>query len=72
MTQDRIQSIPGVMGGKPVIRGTRITVEIILRELAHGPPDYVADLFPGLTVADVEAALAYSNGSDLDQASDCG
>jgi uncharacterized protein (DUF433 family) len=33
---DHIESNPGVMQGKPVIRGTRITVELLLRKLAEG------------------------------------
>ena len=60
MAEGRIETIPGVMGGKPIIRGTRIPVEVILRECVHGSPEYVADLFPRLTVEDVQAALAYA------------
>ncbi len=48
------------MAGKPVIRGTRIPVEVLVRECVHGSPDYVADLYPGLTVDDVRAALAFA------------
>ena len=33
--QDRIVSIPGVVGGKPVVKGTRIPVEIVLQHLAY-------------------------------------
>jgi uncharacterized protein (DUF433 family) len=36
MTTERIEINPAVMMGKPVIRGTRITVELILRKLAEG------------------------------------
>lgn len=60
MTHDRIEMKPGVMGGKPVIRGTRIPVAILVRECAHGSPEYVADLYPSLTVDDVRAALAFA------------
>lgn len=60
MAHDRIEIKPGVMGGKPVIKGTRIPVYILVRECAHGSPDYVADLFEGLTADDVRAALAYA------------
>ena len=49
------------MGGKPVIKGTRISVEHILRECAVGvtPEAYVED-HPHITVEDVRAALAYA------------
>jgi uncharacterized protein (DUF433 family) len=36
MTTERIEIDPSIMMGKPVIRGTRITVELILRKLAEG------------------------------------
>jgi len=60
MAYDRIEMKPGVMGGKPVIRGTRIPVAILVRECAHGSPEYVADLFDGVTADDVRAALAFA------------
>jgi uncharacterized protein (DUF433 family) len=63
MSRDRIETRPDIMGGKPVIKGTRIPVEIIVRECAHGSPEYVADLFPGVAVEDVRAALAYAADS---------
>ncbi|MEK7278687.1 MAG: DUF433 domain-containing protein [Chloroflexota bacterium] len=64
MTTDRIEINPAVMLGKPVIRGTRIPVELILRKLSDGAT--VADLldaYPRLTRADVQAALAYAADS---------
>jgi uncharacterized protein (DUF433 family) len=57
----RIAIDPKVMTGKPVIKGTRLTVEHILRELSGGMT--VADLLdahPRLTFEDVRAALAYA------------
>ncbi len=60
MPHDRIETRADVMAGKPVIRGTRIPVEVLVRECVHGSPDYVADLYPGLTVDDVRAALAFA------------
>lgn len=52
---------PAVMGGKPVVRGTRITVEHIMRELAAGrSPDELLDLYPHLTAEGVRAACAYA------------
>ena len=58
---DRIVQGPRVMFGKPVVKGTRIPMEIVLEELAHNPD--LTDLFdahPALTVEDVQACLAYS------------
>jgi uncharacterized protein (DUF433 family) len=59
--RERIVRDPAVMTGKPCIRGTRITVELILRETSAG--DTTADLiesYPQLTQADVLAAFAYA------------
>ena len=61
MVTERIEIDPGVMMGKPVIRGTRITVELILRKLAEGATE--ADLFgayPKLTREDIRAAIGYA------------
>lgn len=58
---DRITLSPDVMQGKPVIRGTRITVDLILRKLAEGASEAdILDAYPHLTVEDVRAALAYA------------
>ena len=58
---DRIERNPEVMVGKPVIRGTRVTVELILEKLAADKPieEILAD-YPHLTRADVLAAVAYA------------
>ncbi|HEX4160507.1 MAG TPA: DUF433 domain-containing protein [Rhizomicrobium sp.] len=57
----RIVIDPEVMVGKPVIKGTRITVEHIMRELATGASTQeVLELYPHLTADDVRAALAYA------------
>lgn len=61
MTQGRIVSDPKIMMGKPLVRGTRITVEHILRRLGSG--DSIEQLLqdhPGLTVADIRAAQAFA------------
>ncbi len=60
MTTERIAIDPAIMMGKPVIRGTRITVELILRKLAEGATeaDLVED-YPHLTTEDIRAAVAY-------------
>ncbi len=59
MTHDRIEINPAIMFGKPVIKGTRITVEHILRKLAGGMmiDEILAD-HPHLTLEDVCAAAA--------------
>lgn len=58
---ERIESRPGVMLGKPVIRGTRITVEILLEKLAAGlSPADILEHYPHLTKEDVMAARAYA------------
>ena len=60
MTTERIQIDPSVMMGKPVIRGTRITVEMILRKLAEGAAENeLLEDYPHLTVDDIRAAVAY-------------
>ena len=57
----RITINPKVMVGKPVIRGTRITVEHIMRELAGGmTPAELLDAYPRLTPEDIRAACAYA------------
>ena len=61
---DRITLAPDVMQGKPVIRGTRITVDLILRKLAEGASEAdILDAYPHLTVEDIRAALAYARRS---------
>ena len=58
-THERIEMNPDVMGGKPVIRGTRVPVEIVLRKLGAGMTSeaIIAD-DPRLTVEDTRAAQA--------------
>lgn len=49
------------MGGKPVIAGTRITVELILERLAAGESiEQIVNAHPGLTDEAVRAALAFA------------
>ena len=56
-----IQSDPDVMMGKPVIAGTRITVELILEKLAAGEAiEQILESHPRLTREAVSAALAYA------------
>jgi uncharacterized protein (DUF433 family) len=56
---DRITMAPDVMQGKPVIRGTRITVDLVLRKLAEGASESdILDAYPHLSIEDIRAALA--------------
>ena len=64
MTTERIEINPEVMLGKPVIRGTRITVELILRKLAESETESeLIEDYPHLTQADIRAAIAYGAAS---------
>jgi uncharacterized protein (DUF433 family) len=60
MSHDRIEINPAIMGGKPVVRGTRIPVEQILRKLGAGlsAADIIAE-HPRLTTDDIRAAQAF-------------
>ena len=59
----RIISDPEIMVGKPTIEGTRLTVELILEELAAGRRiEEMLDSYPRLTVQGVQAALEYALG----------
>jgi len=58
---DRIEINPKVMLGKPVIKGTRIPVELILRKLSEGATaEDLLDAYPHLSREDIQAALAYA------------
>jgi uncharacterized protein (DUF433 family) len=51
---DRIEMNPEVMLGKPVVRGTRIPVELLLRKLSEGATaDELLDAYPRLVVEDI-------------------
>ena len=57
----RIEVNPEVMLGKPVIRGTRVPVELILRKLSEGATEEdLQDAYPRLEKKDIQAALAYA------------
>lgn len=59
--ENRIVSNPDILGGKPIIRGTRISVEIILEQFASGA-NYadILDVYPHLKHEDIQAALRYA------------
>ena len=59
--QERIVADPRILAGKPVVKGTRISVDLVLEELSHNPD--VTELLaahPDLSRADVQACLAYA------------
>jgi len=61
---DRVEIHPGVLQGKPVIRGTRIPVELLLRKLAEGATiEDLLDAYPRLSRDDVRGVLDYAADS---------
>ncbi len=61
MLHPRIERNPAIMFGKPVIKGTRITVELILRKFAAGKSfDEILGAHPHLTIEDLYAAIAFA------------
>ena len=61
---ERITLDPGVMTGKPVIRGTRLTVQFILGLLAHGASEEeILEEYKGLTREDIKACLLFATES---------
>lgn len=58
---NRIERNPQIMFGKPVIKGTRLTVEIILEKLAYGETEEeILKEYPFLKKEDIKAALLYA------------
>lgn len=61
---DRVVSDPDILGGKPVIRGTRISVEIILEWLGSGASrEQILEKYPQLTAEDIQQATAFASAS---------
>lgn len=59
---DRITIDPQIMVGKPVIKGTRITVNLIVQLLANGETETeILEEYPDLKKEDVKAALLYAS-----------
>ena len=57
-----IESNPNIMLGKPVIKGTRLTVELIIQKLSEGAShSQLIEAYPSLTENDILAALAYAS-----------
>jgi len=64
MKKNRIELNPKVCNGKPVIRGTRITVSVILEQIAEGISwDTLLANYPELEKEDIKAALNYAMSS---------
>jgi len=58
---ERIIADPRILAGKPVVKGTRIAVDLVLEELAQNPDlDELLAVHPDLTRDDVQACLAYA------------
>ena len=58
---DHIVRNPGILGGKPVVKGTRVPVELVLQYLAENPDlNNLFAAFPHLTREDVKACLLYA------------
>jgi uncharacterized protein (DUF433 family) len=61
MVHERITIDPKIMFGKPVIKGTRVPVELILRKIAGGMSEaQILEHHPHLTVEDIRAAAAFA------------
>lgn len=58
---DKIEVNPEILAGKPIIKGTRVPVTLVLNLLARGyTPARIIKAYPNLTPADIKAAVAYS------------
>ena len=69
MAHERIEINPEIMGGKPVIRGTRVPVEIVLRKLGAGmTAEAIVGDHPRLTLEDIRAAQAFAADYLADEA----
>ena len=61
MPHERIEIDPSIMDGKPVVRGTRIPVELVLRKLGAGiSTEAILADHPRLTLDDIRAAKAFA------------
>lgn len=59
--RNRITSDPGIVVGKPIIKGTRITVESLLQKIAGGYSfDEIIEMHPHITRDDILAAVSYA------------
>ncbi len=59
--QDRIDLDPKVLVGKPVVKGTRISVELVIDLLSAGwSQEQILESYPNLVIEDIRACLAYA------------
>lgn len=57
----RIEINPKIMMGKPIIKGTRVPVELVVRKLAEGATEHdLLDAYPNLSHDDILASLFYA------------
>lgn len=62
--RNRISQDPAILGGKPCIRGTRISVELVLEDMAAGSAvEDLLEAYPFLQREDVAAALSFAAAS---------
>jgi uncharacterized protein (DUF433 family) len=67
--RNRIVRDPAICGGEPIVRGTRVTLRVIIASLAEGSsPEEIVAAFPSLCAEDVHAAIAFATASS-DEAS---
>jgi uncharacterized protein (DUF433 family) len=60
--QDRISVDPRVLVGKPVVKGTRVAVELVVDLMAQGwTQEQILDSYPNLAAEDIRACLAYAS-----------
>lgn len=60
--RERIAADPKVMVGKPVVKGTRLTVEFIIELLGNGwSTEEILDNYPGISKEDIRACLQYAH-----------
>ena len=60
--QDHISVDPAVLVGKPVVKGTRIAVELVVELMANGwTQEQILESYPKLTAEDIRACLAYAS-----------
>lgn len=66
--RDHIHSDPGILSGKPVVRGTRLSVDFLLKLLANGwSEEQIFDSYPNLTRDSLRAVFAFAAEAARDE-----